>query len=78
MHIFTFQDPAALSVNQLALLVNNLIIVQKVLSDCKVIGLQLFLSLFNSIIQHFMLKSHPVIMRDCFEYSHCTIRAIKF
>ena len=75
LHVVAIQDLATLCVDDLPLLIIDLVILQQVLSDRKVIRLDLFLCLFNGIGQHLMLNLLTLMNAKCPECAHHLIRA---
>ena len=55
MHVLAIQNLTSLSINNFTLLVVNLIVLQEVLSDTEVVGLDLLLSSFNELRYCLML-----------------------
>ena len=74
MHALALQDTAALFIDQFSLLIVNLVIFQQVLTNSKVVGLDLLLCLLNSIGKHLVFNRHTIFMRQCIEHLHHLVR----
>ena len=69
-HALTVEHAASLSVNDLSLFIHDLIILKQVLTDTKVVDLQLFLCCLNGIGKHFVLDLLAVFYAQRVEHSH--------
>ena len=73
MHILAVQNLTTLRVDHLTLLVVHLVIFQQVLTDRKVVGLDLLLSLFHELGNGLMLDFLPLRNAQCVIYTHDTL-----
>ena len=72
-HVFSIQYLAALFIDDLSLLIHNLVVFQKILTDTKVIALNFLLSLLYSARQHLMFNLLALFYAQCIEYIHQTL-----
>ena len=72
MHALALQDTAALFIDQFSLLIVNLVIFQQVLTNSKVVGLDLLLCLLNSIGKHLVFDLFILSHTKRCEYFHQT------
>ena len=73
-HVLSIQYAAALLVDNLSLIVHNLIILKKILSDTEVVALNLLLRFLNRRCQHLMLDLLTFRNTECVENVHQLLR----
>ena len=74
-HALAIQHPAPLAIDNLALLVHDLVILQQVLTNAEVVALDLLLRLLNGVRQHLMLNLLILRHAQRVEHSHQTLGA---
>ena len=72
-HTLTIQYTSSFLVDNLSLFIHYLVIFQKVLTDSKVIALNLLLRRLNRIRQHLMLDLFTVFHTKRVKHSHQTL-----
>ena len=73
-HALSVQNTTSFLINDLSLLIHNLIVFQQILTDSKVIALDLLLCFLNRTGEHLMLDLFSVLYTQCVEYTHQTFR----
>jgi len=69
-HTLAIQNPTPLFIYNFSLLIHNLVIIQKILTNAKVITLYLLLRSLNSARQHLMFNLFSVFHSKCIKHIH--------
>ena len=74
-HILAIQHTSSLFVDDFSLLIHNLVVLQQILTNCKVIALNLLLSFLNRTGKHLMLDLLAFFYSKRLKHLHQSLRA---